>query len=68
MKNINLNPNNHIVQSLIRKIDEEYERYKDELVYFGVKLKTMVYYADYSADVLNENSTRLIEITLNSMT
>ncbi|KAL4442542.1 hypothetical protein ABPG74_006944 [Tetrahymena malaccensis] len=64
IKNINLNPEHHQIQQIIKKIDEDQERYKDDLIYFGVKLKTMVYFNDYSTDVINEHSTSLLEITL----
>ncbi|EAR93149.2 C2 domain protein (macronuclear) [Tetrahymena thermophila SB210] len=64
IKNIQLNPEHHLIQQIIKKIDEDNERYKDDLIYFGVKLKTMVYYNDYSTDVINEHSTSLLEITL----
>ncbi|KAL4464451.1 hypothetical protein ABPG72_011739 [Tetrahymena utriculariae] len=64
IKNIQLNPEHHQIQQIIKKIDEDNERYKDDLIYFGVKLKTMVYYNDYSTDVINEHSTSLLEITL----
>jgi len=56
------NPSHSSIQSVLKKIQEN-PTADEELIYIGAKIKTIVYYADYSADVVDEFATHLTEIS-----
>jgi len=63
IKNIVFNPSHSSIQSVLKKIQQNPNAADEELVYVGAKIKTIVYYADYSADVVDEFATHLTEIS-----